>query len=94
MYSSGGAKPGRVHGRDARRIDVYGLARGAEIEQDRRAVGAHINICRLEVKMQQQVRMDLAQAAANAGKHGADERFVGPAAFGLQTRDVFLQRMA
>jgi hypothetical protein len=88
----------RVHRRQLRHIGLDGLARGAEVEQDRRAVGAQVDIGRLQVEVQQLVGMHLAQAAADTCvKIVADEALRQQAACpwpGAAGADVLLQRVA
>ena len=83
----------RVHRREHRGVGVQRLARGAEVEQQRRAVSTQVDVGRFEVEVQQLVGVHFAQAAADAMKHLAHEVFAQAIAFGGCARDVFLQRV-
>ena len=63
----------RVGRTQRRRIVLQGLARRAEIQQHRIAVHAQVDVGRLDVEMQEALRMDFAQAVEQAREHHADE---------------------
>ena len=91
LYCSGGAKPGRVHRVQAHAPPRQRLARGAEIDQHRRAVVADVDVGRLDVQVQQLVRVHFAQPVQQLREHVADEVLLDRAAARL---DVLLQRAA
>ncbi len=90
----GRCKAGRVHWRQFRHVLVEGLARRAEVEHDRHAIGAQIDIRGLQVQVQQFVGVYFAQARAHAHEDLADERFGQATATRGQARNVLLQRVA
>ncbi len=70
----------RIHRPRLGRADIDGIARGAEIQQHRAAVGAQPDIGRLDVQMQQAAAMHLAEAVKRTAEHLAHERLGQPAA--------------
>ena len=89
-------KARRVHRRELGQVAVQGLARRAEIEQDRRAVDAQVDIGRFQVEVQQLVGMHFAQAVHDLVEHLADEAFRYQRLLSLvaAAQDMFLQRVA
>ena len=71
----GRGKPRGVHGLQLAFFLRQCLPRRAEVDQHRRAVEADVQIRRLDIEMQQFVRMDFAQAVHQLCKHPADEAF-------------------
>jgi hypothetical protein len=87
----GRGKARGVHGRQAVLFIGQGLARGAEIQQHRRAVEADVDVGRLDVQMQDLVGVHFAQAIEQFGEYAADEAFLDRA---LARLDFFLQGLA
>jgi uncharacterized protein (TIGR00255 family) len=87
----GRGKARRVHRLEHRRVVRQRLARGTEVDQHRRVVVAHVDVRRLEIEMQQLVRMHLAQAVEQFGEYVA-QKILGDD--GAVLLDEFLQRPA
>ena len=90
-WCSGEAKPGRVHRRQLQAVHGERLARGAEIDEHRSAVVAHVDVARLDVQVQQLVGMHFAQAVQQLREGVAHPVLLDGA--GLLV-DVLLQRAA
>lgn len=86
----------RVHRLEARRFRRERLPRGTEVEQDRRAVLAQIDVARLDVEVQQLVDVDLAQPAHQVMEDLPDEAFAQHLQLALLARaeNMLLQRFA
>ena len=80
-----------VHRRQLQAIHGERLARGAEVDEHRVTVVAHVDVARLDVQVQQLVGVHLAQAVQQVRERAADPLLLDRA--GLLV-DVFLQRAA
>ena len=62
-----------VHRLQHRGVTGQGLPGSAKIDQHRRVAVAHVDVRRLQVEVQQAMRMDLTQAVEHLGEYVADE---------------------
>ena len=81
----------RVHRRELRPLRGERLPRRAEVEQHRAAVGAQVDVGRLDVEVQQLVRVHLAQPVQQMHEHVPDEPL---GHLVLAHLDLLLQRAA